>query len=126
NQIPRVTIESMLAAEQELGLSGEVVYALGKDTQELDRILALPVLRQGPAITRYAAKLQAQVEEQEAAPDAQALKISKQGQAVRPKVGGSVTRSSSELSIDDPNLPIEEFMKRRDADDKARRAAARA
>lgn len=123
----------LVAAALETGAPGDVLYALGKDRVEYDRILSMSPIAQAIAISQLAGKLKAekdlatQVEKAkrqgegndlDAVGAAGAPRVSRAPEPIKPAIraGG---RSNGELPIDDPNLPLAEFIKRRNEQEAA-------
>lgn len=113
--LPQGLIEAALAT----GRGHEVLYALGSDPSEADRVLSLDPTRQAVELTRIADKLAAAETAAQDDPEkiAEAAKRAAQNapaRPIRPVVGGSRQISVKDMALDDPALPIEEFMRRRD------------
>lgn len=106
---------AFVQAALDSGEASEVLYSLGKNPAEADRILSLPLTRQIVEITRYADGIKAKRTAKDNPEPSRAP------QAIKPKVSG---RASEEMQLDDPKLPLAEFIKRRnEADRKARQRA---
>jgi hypothetical protein len=106
---------AFVQAAMDSGEASEVLYSLGKNPGEADRILSLPLSRQIVEITRFADGLRAK---RTAAANPEP---SRAPQAITPKVSG---RATEEMALDDPKLPLREFIRRRnEADKKARQRA---
>lgn len=92
---------TFVQAALETGELTEIVYSLGKNPSEADRILSLPPLKQAVALARYADTLRS---------SRKAPEPSKAPEAITPKVTG---RAMTEMELDDPKLPLQEFIRRR-------------
>jgi hypothetical protein len=123
----------LVAAALETGAPGDVLYALGKDRAEYDRILSMSPIAQAIAVSQLAGRLKAekelaaQVDRAKCAEGAgnaldtvPAPDVSRASAPVRPTVRGS-GRTNGELAIDDPDLPIAEYIKRRNEQEAAAR-----
>jgi hypothetical protein len=130
NVVPQHLVEAILEAGENSEGSAELIYQLGKDTGELDRILSLPKGRVGAAVARYATKLQktngsgdADNEPAKDATDA-VNRLARRPQAASPPITPRVQRSGpKETSLDDPNLPMQDFIRRRNEEELAARQA---
>lgn len=129
--LPQALIEAAL----ETGRGHDVLYALGKDTAEADRIMSLsnnPV-RQAVEVARFAQGLKPVAEATPADPGADPAApvitlerpVNPPPAPIKPVVGASRGVSVKEMKLDDPNLPMEEFVRRRNAEDAERRKAGR-
>ena len=98
-----------IAAALETGAAAEVFYELGRDLNEADRILSLPPIKQAVALARYAEGLKGKFSAVKAAAEAPA-NVSKAPPPITPKIGGSARK---EMDISDPQLPLAEFIRRR-------------
>ena len=108
-------VEAALAT----GRGHEVLYALGKDKPEADRIMSLAPMKQAVELERFAAKLAPEGSES-GKPDEgvieQGQRIVREASAPLPiprVIGRGTVR---ELRLDDPNLPTSEWMERRQAE----------
>lgn len=117
--IPPVFLEAAL----ETGQAHKVLHTLASDPSEAERVMALPPLRQAIELQRIADKL--------AAPAQAPVDVPAAGGAPRPApapipgvVGVGKGVSVQEMALDDKNLPIDEFMRRRNEAAKAKRAGA--
>lgn len=105
---------AFIAATLETDAPAEVLYHLGKDLNKAMEIMELPPLKQVAALTKYAAEV--------TKPGATPGKvISKAPAPVKPIVGGG---NAGEKALDDPNVSMDEFVRRRREADKARRQRA--
>jgi hypothetical protein len=107
-----------LQAALATGEASELVYRLGKYPNEADRLLSLPPAALGAQMERLAAAIRterATTREATAAP-------SKAPPAIAPKVSGRGT--TAEMALDDPRLPMAEYIKRRNEHDRKLRASA--
>lgn len=112
---PVVPPEFLIAA-LETGQAPELIYSLGKNPGEADRILSLPPIQQAVALARYADGLRSAAQAA-----TEPANVSRAPAPITPKVSGSARR---ELALDDPNLPLTEFIRRRnEAESAARRRA---
>lgn len=103
---------TFVQAALETGELTEIVYSLGKNPSEADRILSLPPLKQAVALARYADELRGARKTPEP---------SRAPEAIAPKVTG---RAMTEMELDDPKLPLQEFIRRRnEIERKARQRA---
>lgn len=108
--LPPYFVAAVLEAGQVAGTdeakAADILYALGKDLTEADRILSLPPERQGVALAKFATH--------KAKPAGQTLVAPPASSApppVRSVVGGG---GRSSFNPDDPNTDIKEWMKWRE------------
>lgn len=113
--------QTLIEAAIETGLGSEVLYALGKNTAEADRIMTLPPVKQAVEVARFAEGLRPR-SDGAGAPEA---RVSGAPPPIKPVVNGRAAISPNDLPLDSPDLPMAEFIKRRDAEEKARRASGR-
>jgi len=105
-----------LAAALETGSAGALIYHLGKNPSEADRILSMPPVAQAVALTKLATELgTSQAAAGEADP-----KVSKAPKPITPRVGGA-TRAEPDLET----MPMKDFIAKRNEAERAERAAAR-
>lgn len=110
-----------LQAALETGAASELIYELGKNPVEADRILSLPPLRQAVALARFADGLKTAAATQSEAQTSAPAAVSKAPAPIPQKIGGSAWK---ELPLDDPKLSMEEFIRRRnEAEQKQRKRA---
>lgn len=99
--------------------ASEIIYALGRDLTEADRLLSLPPERQGAAIVRYAMTKVRQADAAAGAPAAGNALTAAPAAALSsapPPVRSALSPATSSVPrLDDPNLPTAEWMKLRDA-----------
>lgn len=109
-ELPRTFVEAAMAT----GKGAEVIYALGQDAAEADRILSMqsPV-QQAVALATLAGGL---------AKPTPAKLVSSAPAPIVPKVGG---HGSNPMTIDDPNIPIADFIKLREKALASKSAASR-
>ena len=115
--------ETLVSAALATGRGHEVLYALGSDQSEADRIMSLgDPTSQAVEVAKYAMGLK--VAQAEPADDDGVLKpVPKTTPTpIKQVVGGSRSISVKDMDLADPALPIEEFMRRRDAEATKRRA----
>lgn len=109
--LPQTLVEAAL----ETGHSSKVLYALGSDPSEADRIMSLPPMKQAIEIAKFASKFDAKSDAGEVDPLTQAVAAKSLPDPIRPRIAGSGRAVSvKDMPLDDPKLPIEEFMARRD------------
>lgn len=89
--------------------AGEVIYHLGKDLNEADRILSLPPQRQAVALARFANKL---APAERTADDETASALLSRAPAPISNRPAAVSRRSYDLN--DPNMPIDQWMRERE------------
>lgn len=120
--------ETLVSAALATGRGHEVLYALGSDQSEADRIMSIAdPTSQAVAVAQYAAALKGKdaTGGDDDAP-APARRSAEVPAPIRQVVGGSRKVSVKDMDLADPALPIEEFMRRRDEEAKiARRANGR-
>jgi hypothetical protein len=97
--IPRDMTEAAIL----LGEPEKIIYELSKKPDEAARIALMPPTLRGAALAQFAAQSKAQ-----------APRVVSDAPAPIPPVVGSPSGSGG-ATIDDPNLPIDEWMKRRNA-----------
>jgi hypothetical protein len=98
-ELPRTFVEAALAT----GKGADVMYALGSDIAEADRILSMPPMQQAVAIAQLAGGLKA--------PEPPKKTTSAPAPIV-PKVGGGSGKNTP--SLEDPNLPVADWIKLRE------------
>ncbi len=113
--------DHFVQAALETGEASELIYELGKNAGEADRILSLPPIKQAVALEKFADGIRAKRAAAKTASAEVDPDISRAPAPIVPKVGGS---SRKELELDDPNLPLAEFIKRRNEMEKKARARA--
>lgn len=128
--LPQTFVEAALAT----GRAHDVMYALGKDSSEADRLMSLSgdPIRQASELTRFAMGLKApagsvepKVEGAESAPKV-VVRNAALAEPIKQVVGGNRGLSVKDMPIEDPDLPIEEFMRRRNEEaGRSRRANGR-
>jgi hypothetical protein len=118
--------------------AGEVLYRLGKDPDELDRILSLPPMRMAIAVARYSEGLKPKTtapegdelagEGSEANPVLRAAaaltagrRVSAAPEPIKPRVGARTTPN-----IDLETCSMDDFIKQRNEKERAARANGRA
>lgn len=99
------------------GEAPELIYRLGKDPAEADRLLSLPPAALGAQMERLAATMRG-----EKAAAAKPPEPTRAPPAIAPRVTGR--GATSELALDDPKLPMAEYIKRRNEHEKRLRASA--
>lgn len=109
-ELPRTFVEAALAT----GKGAEVMYHLGGDIAEADRILSMPPIQQAVALATLAQTIKPTV----------AKTVTSAPNPVTPKVGGGKT--SNTPSLEDPNISVADFIKMREKDIAARKGEARA
>jgi hypothetical protein len=107
--LPRGFVEAAL----ETGKAEYVLYALANDLGEADRIMTLAPMRQAVELARLADKVAPASAPQDVVGDAERVAAQARSRPIGQVVGVSHGPTQRELAIDDPNLPMEEFMKRR-------------
>lgn len=113
-----VVPSEFVAAALETGEATEIIYALGKNPSEADRVLSLPPLKQAIELERMASKMRADKAQKVASGPA----VSKAPVPIPERVGPR--GSTKELSLNDPKLPLAEFIRRRNEEEqKARKRA---
>lgn len=114
--------ETLVSAALATGKGHEVLYALGSDQSEADRIMSIAdPTSQAVAVAQYAAGLKKAAEGDDDAPPAR--RTPDVPHPIRQVVGGSRKVSVKDMDLDNPDLPIEEFMRRRDEEAKVSRRA---
>lgn len=98
-ELPRTFVEAALAT----GKGADVMYALGKDTLEANRILSMPLMQQAVALAQLAGTIK---------PPEPPKKITSAAAPIVPKVGGGSGKNTP--SLDDPNLPVGDWIKLRE------------
>lgn len=101
--------QHIVEAAEEAGDPAEVLYALGQDMQEMDRIFSAgSPMKQAAAVVRYGAKIAAA----KRAGAAEATRPSGAPAPIDPATGG---RGPSRVpSLEDPDLPMAEWIKLRE------------
>jgi len=107
--LPRGFVEAAL----ETGKAEHVLYALANDLGEADRIMTLAPMRQAVELARLADRVAPANAPQDVVGEAERVAAAARGRPIGQVVGVSHGAGPRELAIDDPNLPMEEFMKRR-------------
>jgi hypothetical protein len=102
-----------LAAALETGSAGALIYHLGKNPSEADRILSMPAVAQAVALTKLASELGAQ---QNALGEAEP-RVTRAPKPIAPRVGGA-TRAEPDLET----MPMTEFIAKRNEQERAQRA----
>ncbi len=102
-----------VAAAIQTGEASEVIYQLGMNPAEADRIFSLPPIPQAVAVAQFAQEIKSKRGDG-------SITVSKAPPPIKPKVGGSV---SVEKSLED--MPMGEFIKKRNEAEQAARAARR-
>lgn len=103
--------QEFVAAALETGEAAEVIYQLGKDPAEADRILSLPPIPMAVALASYAGAIKA------ARGDITKPVVSKAPPPIAPRVGG---RASAETNLE--TVSMADFIKSRNASEAASRA----
>ena len=98
-ELPRHFVEAAMAT----GKGAEVIYQLGNDVIEADRILSLPPMQQAVALATLATSIKA--------PEAPKT-ITSAPAPVAPKVSGGKTTNTP--TLEDENLPIADWIKLRE------------
>lgn len=112
-ELPRTFVEAAMAT----GKGADVMYHLGGDIAEADRILSLQPIQQAVALATLAGTLKA---------PASPKTITSAPAPVSPKVGGGATKNTP--SLEDPNMPVADWIKQREKElsaSKGQRAARR-
>ena len=105
--LPPAFVEAAL----DTGRGSEVLYALGRDPGEADRIMSLPPTRQAIELARFADRLS--IAPAQGVPSGG---ISNAPPPIRPVVGGGRTALRPEdLAMDDPSKPVDVWMRQRQA-----------
>lgn len=114
---------SVVEAAIRTGAGAEVLYALGKDTLEADRIMSLDPIGQAVEVAKLAQRLTPQASAEPATATPPDLRVVRGAppEPIRPVVGAARGREVKDMALDDPELPIEEFMRRRDEEAKRHR-----
>lgn len=103
--LPRTFLEGVLEAQRSGGpggpKAGEIIYHLGKDLNEADRILSLPPIRQAVALAQFALNLKN-------APKPKTVSDAPPPIGERPSA-----QSRRSYTLDDPNMPIADWMELR-------------
>ncbi len=107
-ELPRTFVEAAMAT----GKGAEVMYHLGGDIAEADRILSLSPIQQAVALASLAGGLKA--------PEPAKI-ITSAPAPVTPKVGGGSKTNTPALT--DPDIPIADFIKMREKDLAAQKAS---
>ena len=97
--VPRALVEAAV----ETGMAPDVIHMLGNDPLEADRLLSLPPQRLGVAVAQLAQKITAN----KAATAAAANELSRAPAPITPRAGGAAPKAAS---LDNPDLPIGEWM----------------
>lgn len=111
-ELPRHFVEAAIAT----GRGSDIIYELGKNVAEADRILTLPPIQQAVAMATLAASLPKVIPPK---------LVSSAPAPITPKISGKTTNTPS---LSDPDIPIADFIKMRDkqiADSKKGNASAR-
>ncbi len=107
--------ETLVSAALATGRGHEVLYALGSDPAEADRIMSIgDPTSQAVAVAQFASALKASGE---STLDGETPPVTPKRETpapIRQVVGGSRKVSVKDMDLADPDLPIEEFMRRRD------------
>jgi hypothetical protein len=90
-----------LAAALETGEASEIIYHLGKNAAEADRILSLPMIKQAVALQKLASELA----DARPIPGEEGPKVSKAPKPIQPRVGG---RGSAEPNLE--TMPMKDFI----------------
>lgn len=98
-ELPRTFVEAAMAT----GKGADVMYHLGGDIAEADRILSLPPIQQAVALASLAGTLKA---------PAPPKTVTSAPAPVSPKVGGGTTKGTP--SLEDPNMPVADWIKLRE------------
>lgn len=101
--LPREIVDAAL----ETGAAADVLYALGKDLSEADRILSLPPQRQAVAIARLADKVSATKAAKPTPGASAAASVSAAPAPIAPKVGGV---ASVAIDLADETVPIGDWI----------------
>lgn len=89
---------------------GDLIYSLGKDLNEADRILSLPPIRQAVALAGFASKLRGN---NNSSNEENILSnISNAPPPISSNRPAAVSRKS--YTLDDPNMPMEQWIKARE------------
>jgi hypothetical protein len=135
-QLPRAMVEAVLATDA----PAAVMYHLGKNPGDLDEVLGMPPLKMAVRLEKLASRLDAEAKaaasataapagddvlegETPAPPVRAAPAVSTAPVPIRPRV--SPGKKLADMPIDDPALPMNEFIKRRNDQESAARQAAR-
>ncbi len=108
-ELPRTFVEAALAT----GKGADVMYALGKDTLEANRILSLPPMGQAVALAQLAGGLKA--------PEPKKT-VTSAPAPITPKVGGGQGKNTP--TLEDPNMPVADWIKQREKELAANKAGA--
>lgn len=98
-ELPRTFVEAAMAT----GKGAEVMYHLGGDIAEADRILSMPLMSQAVALAQLAGTIKA--------PEP-AKKVTSAAAPIVPKVGSGAGKNTP--SLEDPNLPVGDWIKLRE------------
>lgn len=98
-ELPRTFVEAALAT----GKGADVMYALGSDIAEADRILSMGPMQQAVALAQLAGGLKAPEPPK---------KVTSAAAPITPKVGGGSGKNTP--SLDDPNMPVADWIKLRE------------
>lgn len=98
-ELPRTFVEAALAT----GKGADVMYALGGDIAEADRILSMGPVQQAVALAQLAGGLKAPEPPK---------KVTSAAAPIVPKVGGGAGRNTP--SLDDPNMSVADWIKLRE------------
>lgn len=98
-ELPRTFVEAAIAT----GKGADVMYHLGSDIAEADRILSMPPMQQAVALAQLAGGLKAPepVKKATSAPA-----------PITPKIGGGNGKNTP--TLEDPNMPVADWIKMRD------------
>lgn len=107
-ELPRTFVEAALAT----GKGAEVMYALGGNIAEADRILSMSPMAQAVALAQLANTIQA--------PEP-VKKITSASAPIVPKVGSGQGRNTP--SLEDPNMPVADWIKQREKELAANKGA---
>lgn len=107
-ELPRTFVEAALAT----GKGADVMYALGKDMLETNRILSLPPMAQAVALAQFAGGLKAPEPPK---------KVTSAAAPITPKVGGGQGRNTP--TLEDPNMPVADWIKQREKELAANKSA---
>lgn len=98
-ELPRTFVEAALAT----GKGADVMYALGGDIAEADRILSMSPMAQAVALAQLAGTIKAPEPPK---------KVTSAAAPIVPKVGSGSGKNTP--SLDDPNLPVADWIKLRE------------
>lgn len=98
-ELPRTFVEAALAT----GKGADVMYALGGDIAEADRILSMGPMQQAVALAQLAGTLKAPEPPK---------KVTSAAAPIVPKIGGGSGKNTP--TLEDPNMPVGDWIKLRE------------